>query len=311
MKNKEMQTDHKDYDLKVGAVTLKLTNQNKIYWPDEKISKGELVSYYSEIAPIMLPYLKDRPQSLHRFPNGIKAPGFYQKDLDTKTIPGWLKTQKIFSESTGENIDYLICNDKATLVYMANLGCIEVHPWNSRIKKIENPDWLVIDLDPEGIGFDAVIKTALATKKVCDAFELDCYCKTSGATGIHVYMPLGAKYSYTIARNMAHLISQKVHELLPGITSLERAPQKRKKKVYPDFLQNSRGQTLAAPYSVRPRPGAPVSTPLEWGEVNAKLNPAAFTIKTILKRVEKKGDLWKPVLGTGVNLKKAIASSAQ
>jgi bifunctional non-homologous end joining protein LigD len=310
MKNQKSQSE-KDYDLKIGAVTLKLTNQNKIYWPDEKISKGELVNYYSEIAPVMLPYLKDRPESLHRFPNGIKAPGFYQKDLDTKTAPAWLKTQQMFSESTGENIDYLVCNDKATLIYMANLGCIEVHPWNSRIKKPDNPDWLVIDLDPEDIGFEAVVKTALATKKVCDGFELDCYCKTSGATGLHIFMPLGAKYNYDIARNMANLIAQRVHELLPDITSLERQPKKRQKKVYPDFLQNSRGQTLAAPYSVRPRAGATVSTPLEWGEVNAKLNPAAFTIKTILKRVEKKGDLWKPVLGTGVNLKKAITALSQ
>jgi bifunctional non-homologous end joining protein LigD len=296
----------KDYDLKVGRVTLKLTNQNKIYWPNEKISKGQLVNYYNEVAPVILPYLKNRPQSLHRFPNGINAPGFYQKDLDTKTSPDWLKTKTIFSESTGKDVDYLICNDKATLLYMANLGCIEIHPWNSRMAKIGNPDWLIIDLDPEDIGFDAVVKTALATKKVCDSFEFDCYCKTSGATGLHIYIPLGAKYTYEVTRHMAHLIAQHVNGLLPAITSLERQPKKRQKKVYPDFLQNSRGQTLAAPYSVRPRPGATVSTPLEWGEVNARLNPTAFTIKTVLKRLDKKGDLWQPVLGKGVDIRRAL-----
>ena len=198
---------------------------------DEKITKGELVNYYAEVADVILPYLKNRPQSLHRFPNGIKAPGFYQKDLDTKTSPKWLKTEKIFSESTGQNIDYLICNDKATLLYMANLGCIEVHPWNSRLEAMDKPDWLVIDLDPEDIGFGAVIKTALATKKICDRLEFDCYCKTSGATGLHIYIPLGAKYSYDVARNTAHLIAQQVNHLLPAITSLERQPKKRQKKV--------------------------------------------------------------------------------
>ena len=306
MKNQKTATAEKDYDLKVGNVTLKLTNQNKIYWPAEKITKGELVNYYAEIAPVILPYLKGRPQSLHRFPNGISAPGFYQKDLDTKVIPAWVKTQSIFSGSTSENIDYLICNDKATLIYMANLGCIEIHPWNSIIKKIEKPDWLIIDLDPEAIGFDAVIKTALKTKEVCDNFGLDCYCKTSGATGLHIYIPLAAKYEYDVVRTAAHFIAHKVNELLPGITSLERQPKKRQKKVYPDYLQNSRGQTLAAPYSVRPRPGAPVSTPLSWDEVNAKLNPQSFTIKTIMKRLDKMGDLWKPVLGTGARLEKLI-----
>jgi bifunctional non-homologous end joining protein LigD len=312
LKNEKMKTaEGNNYDLKVGKTILKLTNQDKIYWPDEKITKGELVNYYAEISLVILPYLKDRPQSLHRFPNGITAPGFYQKDLDTKTTPSWLKTKKIFSESTNKNIDYLICNDKATLLYMANLGCIEIHPWNSRVNKIDYPDWLIIDLDPEEIGFNAVVKTALATKKVCDKFEFECYCKTSGATGLHIYIPLGAKYTYEVTRNMAHLIAQRVNALVPEITSLERKPQKRKKKVYPDYLQNSRGQTLAAPYSIRPRPGATVSTPLEWSEVNARLNPSAFTIKTILKRLEKKGDLWQPVLGKGVDIRKALTRNEE
>jgi bifunctional non-homologous end joining protein LigD len=295
-----------DFEKKIGKVTLKLTNQQKIYWPDEGITKGELVNYYDEISSFILPYLKDRPQSQHRFPNGIRDAGFYQKDVDTAKIPQWLQTEKVYSDSNKEYIDYLICNDKATLIYMANLGCIEINPWNSRIQKPENPDWLVVDLDPEDISFKEVVRAALETKKMFDELEIDCYCKTSGATGLHIFVPLGAKYDYDIAKEFTHLVVQRVNELLPKTTSILRMPAKRKKKVYLDFLQNRRGQTLAAPYSVRPKPGATVSTPLKWEEVNDKLDPTKFTIKTIFKRLDKVGDLWKPVLGKGANLDKAI-----
>lgn len=295
-----------DFELKVGKVTLKLTNQQKVYWPDEGYTKGDLVNYYAEVADWILPYLKDRPQSLNRFPNGIKGPSFYQKDMDTKVIPAWLRTEPVFSESNDENLDYLICNDKATLMYMANLGCIEINPWNSRLKSLEKPDWMVIDLDPEDIDFKEVVKAALATKKVCDKLEIDCYCKTSGATGLHIYIPLGAKYEYAIVRSFGQLLATQIHELLPDTTSMVRQPKNRQKKVYLDYLQNSKGQTLAAPYSVRPKPGATVSTPLEWSEVNAKLHPSQFTIKNIFKRLDKKGDLWKPVLGKGVDIKSVL-----
>lgn len=290
-------------DLKIGKTTLHLTNQDKIYFPKDKITKGDIVNYYREIAPVMLPYLKNRPQSMNRFPGGISGPSFYQKDVDTAKSPGWLRTEQVFSESTNEYIDYLICNDEATLVYMANLGCIEINPWNSTILKPENPDWAVIDLDPEAIPFGEVVKTALEVKKLMDELETDCYCKTSGASGLHIFIPLKAKYDYDVVKTFAELIAQTVHSRIPSITSILRSPQKRQKKVYLDFLQNRRGQTLAAPYSVRPKPGATVATPLEWKEVNSKLDPTAFTIKTIFKRLDKKGDLWKPVIGKGADLK--------
>lgn len=295
-----------DSELKVGKTILKLTNQNKLYWPDEKITKGDLVKYYDEISGLILPYMKDRPQSLHRFPNGIKDAGFYQKDIDKDKVPDWLTTEKVYSESNKEYIDYLICNDKATLLYMANLGCIEMHPWNSRIQSPENPDWVVIDLDPEDIAFKEVVKAAQETRKLLDKLEIDSYCKTSGSTGLHIYIPLAAKYDYEIAKNFAQLIAQQINDVLPDTTSILRMPAKRKKKVYLDFLQNRRGQTLAAPYSVRPKPGATVSTPLDWSEVNAKLDVSKFTIKTIFKRLDKVGDLWKPVLGEAANLDKAV-----
>jgi bifunctional non-homologous end joining protein LigD len=295
-----------DKDVKIGGVTLHLTNQQKIYWPEEGITKGELVDYYEKIAPIMLPYLKNRPQSMRRHPNGINGPDFFQKDIDVEKVPSWLTTKRIYSKSNKEYIDYLICNNKATLVYMANLGCIEINPWNSRISKPDNPDWIVIDLDPEDIPFSEVIRTANMVRKVFEELEIESYPKTSGSRGIHIYIPLGAKYEYDIARTFAQLIAQRVHERIPDITSIVRSPSKRQKKVYLDYLQNSKGQTLAAPYSVRPKPGAKVSTPLDWSEVNAKLDPANYTIKTIFKRLDKKGDLWKPVLGKGANIAKIL-----
>jgi bifunctional non-homologous end joining protein LigD len=295
-----------EFDLKVGKTTLHLTNQNKVYFPESGITKGDIVNYYNEVADLLLPYIKDRPQSMNRFPNGINGPSFYQKDVDVEKMPAWLKTESIFSESNNANIDYLICNDKATLLYMANLGCIDINPWNSTLKNIGNPDWIVIDIDPEKEEFIEVVRTALTVKEVMDELEVDCYCKTSGATGLHVYIPLGAKYNYDTVKILAELIAHEVHARLPETTSLERTIKKRSHKIYIDFLQNRKGQTLAAPYSVRPKPGATVSTPLEWSEVNDTLSPSQFTIKNVLERFNEKGDLWKPVLGKGADIKKIM-----
>lgn len=302
----EIKKTANDYDLKIGRTTLHLTNQNKIYFPNDGISKGNIVQYYNEIADLILPYLKNRPQSMNRFPNGIAASGFYQKDVDVDKIPSWLKTEKIYSESNDTYLDYLICNDKPTLLYMANLGCIEINPWNSTIKHVEHPDWLVIDIDPEKNKFEDVVKTALTVKEIMDELESDCYCKTSGATGLHVYIPLGAKYNYDQGKIIAELLAIETQKRLPEMTTLERSIRKRNHKIYVDYLQNRRGQTLAAPYSVRPVPGATVSAPLEWSEVNTKLHPSQFNIKNALQRFEKKGDLWKPVIGKGINIKNIL-----
>ena len=299
-------TTNDDIDLKIGKTVLHLTNQNKIYFPDDGITKGEVVNYYSEIADVMLPYLKDRPQSMNRFPNGITAQSFYQKDVDADKIPAWLKTTKVYSESNDKNIDYLLCNDKASLLYMANLGCIEINPWNSTVQHPDSPDWLVIDIDPSKDDFKEVVTTALMVRNVMDDMETECYCKTSGATGLHVYIPMAAKYDYDAIKIFAELIAHTVNVRLPQTTTIIRTIQKREEKIYIDFLQNRPGQTLAAPYSVRPKPGATVSTPLEWKEVNAKLSPSHFTIKNMMKRLDKKGDLWKPVLGKGANIDKIL-----
>jgi bifunctional non-homologous end joining protein LigD len=292
-------------EITVNRHKVKLTNLDKIYWPDEKYTKGDLVNYYREAARYILPYLKDRPESLLRHPNGINGKSFFQKNIEL-TPPEWVKTQKIFSEHNDDYINYLICNNEATLIFMANLGCIEINPWFSRTQALENPDYLVIDLDPEEIEFEKVIESALNVKEALDMAGAKSFCKTSGATGMHVYVPLKARYDYDVAKEFAHLIGKIVHGWIPGFTSLERSPAKRKHKVYLDYLQNRKGQTLAAPYSVRPKPGATVSTPLKWEEVKPGLHPSDFTIKNIFKRLNKTGDLFKGVLGAGTDIKKCI-----
>ncbi len=295
-----------DTTLKVGAHEVKLSNLTKIYWPKEKYTKGHLVDYYRNIAPFILPYLKDRPESMNRYPNGIEQSSFYQKDVELKQLPKWIETVEVYSESNDKYINFLICQNEATLVYMANLGCIEINPWNSRKGSLENPDWLVIDLDPGEIDFKEVVKAALVTKEVFDSIGVESYCKTSGNTGLHIYVPMNAKYDYDQIKNFAEIIATLVHHQLPDTTSIERNPAKRKTLIYVDFLQNRRGQTLAAPYCVRPKAGATVSTPLKWDEVNADLHPSQFTIFNIFDRIEKIGDLWKPVIGKGIDIEKAL-----
>ncbi len=297
--------NREEVSAKVGSRVLKLTNLNKVFWPEEKYTKGDLIDYYRKISRTILPYLKDRPESLNRFPDGILGPNFFQKDFAHQP-PDWVKTEKIFSESNQKTINYLVCNDQATLIYMANLGCIELNPWNSRIQKLDYPDFTIMDIDPGKVDFEDVIRTAQYIHRTLDEIKVPNYCKTSGARGLHICIPLGAKYTYDEAKEFTHLIAMLVNQKLPDITSIERSPSKRTRKIYLDYLQNRKAQTLAAPYCLRPKPGAPVSTPLEWSEVRSGLNPRDFNLKTIFKRLEKKGDLWKPVLGKGVDLRSAV-----
>jgi bifunctional non-homologous end joining protein LigD len=291
--------------LVIAKRELHLTNLDKVYWPEEGVRKLELVNYYREIAPFILPYMKGRPQSLHRHPSGIKGQHFFQKDMGGK-LPDWIPTHRDFSESTGKNVDYLVCNDEATLAYMANLGCIEMHPWHSKSNNWLRPDWCLIDLDPEGIGFDKVIECAQVVKSVLDSIGADSYVKTSGSTGIHIYIPLGAKYDFEQSKNLAERVVTMVHHEIPYYTSIERNPAKRKNKIYLDFLQNRETQTAAAPYSLRPKPGMPVSTPLHWDEVKKRLTPTTYTMKNIFARLKREGDLFKPVLGKGISLPKVL-----
>ncbi len=277
-------------------------NLDKIFWPADKITKGDLMRYYLEVAPWILPHLKDRPQSLKRSPNGIEGETFFQKNLEKH--PDWIETIPIQHER--KNIDYLLIQDEKSLLYAVNLGCIEIHPFFSRFRKLQNPDFVVFDLDPKGASFDKVIEVAQTLHEVLEEIEIRSYCKTSGATGLHIAIPLGAKYNYEDAKKFALLVATIVQERIPKISTLERSIAKRRGKVYIDCYQNNFGQTLACAYSVRARPGAPVSTPLHWKEVKKGLDPKKFTIKTIFKRLKKWGDLYLPALEKGVDLRAAL-----
>lgn len=299
-------TIEKERIVTLNSRKVPLTNQTKIYWPDEKITKGELIDYYLGMSQYLLPHLKDRPLSLHRFPNGITGPSFYQKDLDLEHAPDWIKSVPLQAGSTGKNVDYLVCNNEATLAYMINLGCIEINPWLSKLSSLDKPNFMVLDLDPENIDFKYVVEAALHIKALLDSFKMTSFCKTSGSTGLHIYVPIGAKYPYESSRLFAEYVARHVNEELPKSTSVVRAKSARNKRVYLDFLQNSRGQTVASPYSVRPKPGATVSMPLDWKEVNEKLKISDFDIHNSLERVNEKGDLWQDIKSVKNDLRRVI-----
>jgi bifunctional non-homologous end joining protein LigD len=290
-----------------GKTKVKVTNINKLYFPDEGITKGDVVNYYIEMSGYILPYLKGRPQSLLRTPNGIKAKGFFHKDAGEGT-PSFVKTKKLYSESTNKDINYIICDNQPTLTYLNNLGSIEINPWHSTIQFLDNPDYLMIDIDPSNENtFEQVIEAANVVKEVLDRAGAPSYCKTSGASGLHVYVPTAKRYTYEQVKDFAYLICMLASEQIPGFTTLERNLQKRgHKHIYMDYLQNRRGQTIACVYSLRPKPGATVSTPLLWKEVKSGLTPQDFHIHNIIKRVKKMGDIFTPILGKGIDLNKCL-----
>ncbi|KQM78088.1 DNA ligase [Pedobacter sp. Leaf216] len=292
---------------KIKGHELKFTNLSKIYWPEDKVTKRDMFNYYYQVAEYIMPYLKDRPQSLNRFPGGIHGPSFYQKDVRGKA-PDWVKTFP-YETSDGEKKEYLVGTDEASLLWMASLGCIEMNPWFSRAQSPDNPDYCVIDLDPDKNTFDQVIEAALETKKVLDALDVPSFCKTSGSTGMHIYIPLNAKYSYDQSQMFAKIVVNLVHNQIPDFTSLERMIAARKGKMYLDFLQNRPGATIAGPYSLRPKIGATVSMPLHWYEVKPGLKMKDFNIFNAIDRLKVEGDLFKGVLGKGIDLKKAIGKA--
>jgi bifunctional non-homologous end joining protein LigD len=292
---------------KIKGHEIKFTNLSKIYWPKEKLTKRDLLNYYYQVAPFILPYLTGRPQSLNRFPNGIDGESFYQKDVKGKA-PEWLQTFAYHSEADNREKEFLVASDEASLLYMASLGCIEMNPWSSTIKKPDYPDWCIIDLDPDKNPFDQVIETAKVIYTLLENMGVDSYCKTSGSTGIHIYIPLGAKYNYEESKEFARTIVTMAQKEIPKFTSIERPTASRKGKIYLDFLQNRPQATLAAPYSVRPKPGATVSMPLHWEELKKGLKMQDFTMRNAVARIIKEGDIFKPVLGKGIDMNKALKS---
>ena len=291
--------------LKIDGIPVSISNLEKVYWPKSGFTKYDLIDYYLGISDIILPHLKDRPQSLHRHPDGIGKEGFYQKD--NENVPEWMETIRIYSKSSERDIDYLLCQNTASLLYMANLGCIEINPWNSRIDTLEYPDYGIIDLDPpEGMPFNKAIKIALEVKKVLDAADIPGFCKTSGAKGLHIYLPMGAKYRYDEVRNFIKLLCYIVQANVSEIATMERQIKKRNGKIYLDYLQNRKGHTIASVYSVRPVMGAQVSAPLKWEELDKKTVPSEFTIKNMPDRIKKLGDLFEPLPNTSLDMEKAL-----
>ncbi|MFD2866367.1 DNA ligase D [Mucilaginibacter antarcticus] len=290
---------------KICGHDLKFTHLSKVYWPEDGITKRDMFNYYYRVADYILPYLKDRPMSLNRFPNGIHGPSFYQKDVKGKA-PDWVTKTFPYTNGDGEHKEYLVGSDESYLLWMASLGCIEMNPWFSRVQSPDNPDYCVIDLDPDKHTFDQVIEAAQEVKKVLDALDVPSYPKTSGSTGMHIYVPLGGKYSYDQSQMFAKIVVSIVHKQIPDYTSLERMIANRKGKMYLDFLQNRPGATIAGPYSLRPKPGATVSMPMAWDEVKPGLTMRDFTIHNSVDRLKETGDLFKGVLEEGIDLEKTI-----
>jgi bifunctional non-homologous end joining protein LigD len=289
----------------IDGKSVRVSNRDKLYWPDERLTKGDLIDYYRAIAPVLLPHLRDRPMSLNRTPDGVLSEGFFQKDVK-KIAPPWAQLAPIVGESGSRLIHYLLCQDEAALVFMVNLGCIEQNPWASRVQSIHQPDYVAIDLDPQDLPFDRVVETAQGVRKLLEAAGAECHCKTSGKRGLHICVPLGARYDYELAKQFAEVVARLANARLPEITSVERMPAQRRGRVYLDYIQNGTAKTLASAYSARPWPGATVSAPLKWSEVRRGLDPARFTIRTMPKRIDKVGDPWEPVNGKGVDLAKCL-----
>ena len=284
---------------------IKFTNLDKVFWPENGYTKGDLIRYYEQVADALLPYLYERPCHMLRYPDGIHGKAFYQKDAPSH-IPDWVETEPVASGSKGEVVRYIVCNDRDTLLVMANLASIDIHPWFSRRHSLDTPDWAVFDLDPDGSPFPDVVKIARTLGKVLRGIGLRPYLKTSGATGLHIYVPVQPNYTYEHTKQFCEAVSIHVAKEHDDIATVERVVSRRHGKVYIDFLQNRKGQTIVPAYVVRPRPKAPVSTPLDWDELDLDLDPTVFNIKTILPRLAKLGDLFQGTLRDRQELLPAI-----
>jgi bifunctional non-homologous end joining protein LigD len=291
-----------------GRRTLRLSNLDKLFWPDEGITKGDLLGYYRDVATVLVPHLRGRPFTMKRYPDGWQGKHFFQKQSPSH-MPAWIRRAP-FPASTREGeervVDYALVNDDLALLWMVNMGCIDLHTWTSRADRPERPDWVVFDLDPsEGVGFDAVVEVALLVRQALDLVGLEGYPKTSGSRGIHVFVPVTRRHTHAEARRFASVVAGALARAHPGLVTTEWAKDRRR-GVLVDANQNGPGKTNAAVYSVRPRAGAPVSTPLRWDEVTPALDPAAFTMDAVLERVARDGDLFAGTLDGGQSLKKAL-----
>lgn len=283
---------------------IKLTNLDKVMWP-EGLTKAHLIKYYSEIAPYILPYLYNRPVVLKRYPHGLQGEPFYQKDCPAYAPP-WIKRYPV--EHTEKVVNYILCNDLATLLWMVNQSSIEIHAWLARIEGLESPDLAVMDLDPTaGATFADVLEVAVLFRETLKQFGLQGFPKTSGAGGLHIFIPLKSGYTWRQLTGSMKFLAELLEKVYPDMVTTQRVINKRAGKVYLDYLQNGRGKTMAFPYSVRPLPGAPVSTPLHWREVEqGGFQPGEFNIHTTLQRLQAQGDLYSDVLTTKQSLQEVL-----
>ena len=296
----------KEASLEIDGRTLKFTNLPKVFYPEEGYTKRDLLNYYDGVSGLILPHLKDRPLSLKRYPNGIHEEYFFQKNVREALAP-WLRTEMIDSEHNGKPIKYVFAEDRASLLYLVNLGCIDHNPWMSRSPHLENPDFILIDLDPQECDFDRIVDAAILVKSILDRIGLEGYPKTTGGDGMHVYVPVEPVYSYETTRTFAELIARIAFRENPDLFTTPRAVSKREKgRVYFDYLQNAKSKTIAAPYVLRAYPGAPVATPLDWAEVKQGLHPLQFTIANALERFAAKGDLFLGVIEKPQMLEEAL-----
>ena len=282
------------------------TNLEKVFWPAEGYTKADLVAFYRDIAPWLLSFLADRPLVLTRYPDGIEGKSFFQKDAPAYAHD-FVRTVRMWSAESERDLNYFVCDSEAALLYIANMAAIPLHIWGSRVATLETPDWSILDLDPKDAPFEHVVTVALAIRAMCEEIALPCFVKTSGSTGLHVLVPLGRQCTFEQARTLGGLLARVVAAELPQVATVTRQVSKRDGRVYLDYVQNGHGRLLAAPYSVRPVPGALVSAPLEWSEVGPQLSLAQFTIKTMPARMAKLGaDPLLPVLELAPDLVGAL-----
>jgi DNA ligase D len=290
-----------DLILDIDDERVSVTSLDRIYWPDEKLTKFDLLCYYLKISPLLMPFLKDRPAILQRYPRGIKAPMFFQQD--TESAPSYIKTVRLVNQE-GRELHYSVYTTVGSLLHFANLGTIEQHPWHSTLKHLDKPDYLMLDLDPKQAPWKNVLDVAKICKEVLDEVGLPAFPKTSGSSGIHIYLPLQPKHTYAKAAAIAEGLAAEVARRAPKIATIQRSLAKRQKQqVYVDAMQNARGKTIAAAFSARARPGASVSMPLTWKQIEKGVKISDFTIENVPALVKKNGDAWQDFSASAVQLK--------
>ncbi|MCY4011579.1 MAG: DNA ligase D [Gammaproteobacteria bacterium] len=283
-----------------------ITNPDKVFFPEKLMTKGDLLGYYEAVAPWMLPYLVDRPLVLTRFPDGIHGKSFYQRDAPA-FVPDWVERKVLWSESAEREVHYFIAQNTESLVYLANMGAIPIHAWHSRITNLEHPDWCVLDLDPKQAPFADVVETATEVKNLLDEIELPGFLKTSGASGLHILLPLARQLTHRQATTLGELLARVLVARRPDICTITRTVRKRDNKVYIDYLQNGHGQLLVAPFSARAEPAASVSMPVTWDALNGELNNANYDLKNAVPHLHNAGDPMADVLTIEPDLGHALA----